>query len=206
MSSWSWCRTIFTTQLEIRVSKKCLLHFWHSGIIVQILSSLGISFFWYMDFAVGYIKVGLLLSSLSSRLLYEEVGTSHIVETTISRNTLEDSIFVSTLFESCDSSRYVCKIRNTHYSDFLPLYVMRNCNSQCKSCDDESNNSIFKWFSKSSLILDFSVCQDILNISQIAIVFPRIWLQFSIQTWLNKYCRRSFFHSTYYSFCNSVCF
>ena len=44
-SYWSWCRTIFVTHLEMRVSLELFRHLRHPGIVSQILFSLGIFFF-----------------------------------------------------------------------------------------------------------------------------------------------------------------
>ena len=53
---------------------------------------------------------------------------------------------------------------------------------------------VLEGFSKSSFILRFSVCQEVLVISQIVIAFHR-----------NKRLMSLLFYSTYSSFCNSAC-
>ena len=93
---------ICDTHLEMRISKECPLHFWDPRIPVQILSSLVISFFKWMDFVLGCIDIRLLRPPLPPLLFFEEAGVSRIVEATVSRSTLEDSSFVLTLFESCE--------------------------------------------------------------------------------------------------------
>ena len=53
-------------------------------------------------------------------------------------------------------------------------------------------------FSNTSFVRSFPIRQEILNVSQIA--------PFFIQTWLQQYCRRTFFHSEYCSLSNPICF
>ena len=60
----------------MRVSNESLLHFGHPGVIIQILSSFGISFYTSMDFASGFIDVGLLLPPLPPLLLSDEDGAT----------------------------------------------------------------------------------------------------------------------------------
>ena len=60
-------------------------------------------------------------------------------------------------------------------------------------------------FSKSSFILKFPVCQEVLVISQIATAFHRIRLPLIIRSRLQRYGWCLFFYSTYSSFCNSDC-
>ena len=66
------------------------------------------------------------------------------------------------------------------------------------------NDRSFKRFPKPSLV--FSIRQEILNASQIRIVFHRICPPFFMQTWLQQYCRRTFFHSAHCSFSNPTRF
>ena len=68
------------------------------------------------------------------------------------------------------------------------------------------NNWSFERFTKSSFIRSFPVCQEVLDISQIAMAFRRIWPPLIIQSGLQQYSWFSLFYSSCSSFCNSVCF
>ena len=68
------------------------------------------------------------------------------------------------------------------------------------------NNRSFKWFPKTSLVWCFPIRQEILNVSQIGVAFHGISPPIFIQTWLQQYCRRTFFHSAYCSLSNPICF
>ena len=63
----------------------------------------------------------------------------------------------------------------------------------------------FKWFSKTPFVWSFPIRQEILNVSQIGKAFHRICPPFFIQTWLQQYCRRTFFHSAFWSLSNPIC-
>ena len=64
---------------------------------------------------------------------------------------------------------------------------------------------VLEGFPKSSFILRFPVCEEVLVISQIAIVFYRIRPPLIIRSRLQQYGWCLFFSSTYSSFCNSAC-
>ena len=55
----------------------------------------------------------------------------------------------------------------------------------------------FTRFSKASFVWSLSIRQEVLNVSQIGITFHRICPPIFIQTWLQQYRRRTFFHSAY---------
>ena len=57
-------------------------------------------------------------------------------------------------------------------------------------------------FSKTSFVWSLPIRQETLNVSQISTAFHGICPPFFIQTWLQLYCRRTFFHSAYCSLCN----
>ena len=63
-----------------------------------------------------------------------------------------------------------------------------------------------KRFSKTSFVWSVPIRQEILNVSLIGIAFHGICPPFFIQTWLQQYCRRTFFHSAYCSLSNPICF
>ena len=50
----------------------------------------------------------------------------------------------------------------------------------------------FRWFSESLFIRSFPICQEVLNISQIATAFHRVRPPCFFQAWLQQYGRRSF--------------
>ena len=64
----------------------------------------------------------------------------------------------------------------------------------------------FEWFFKSSCIRRFPVCQKVLDISQIAIAFHRVWPPPFIQAWLQQYRRSPFLYSAYRSFNYAISF
>ena len=66
------------------------------------------------------------------------------------------------------------------------------------------NHWALKWFSESPFMWSFPVCQEVLNISQIAIAFHRISPPFFIPARLRQYCRRSFLCSAHCSFGNPI--
>ena len=68
------------------------------------------------------------------------------------------------------------------------------------------NHRFPKWFTKTSLVWSFPIKQEILNVSQIGIAFHRICPPIFIQTWLQQYRRRTFFHSAHCSFSSPICF
>ena len=54
--------------------------------------------------------------------------------------------------------------------------------------------------------MEFPIRQEIMNVSQTRITFHGICPPFFIQTCLQQYCRRTFFHSAYCSLSNPICF
>ena len=60
-------------------------------------------------------------------------------------------------------------------------------------------------FSKTSLVWSFPIRQEICNISKISVAFHGICPPFFIQTWLQQYCRCTFFHSACCSSSNPIC-
>ena len=56
------------------------------------------------------------------------------------------------------------------------------------------NDWSIKRFSKTSFVWSLPIRQEVLNVSQIGVAFHGIWKPFFIQTWLQQYCRRTFFH------------
>ena len=68
------------------------------------------------------------------------------------------------------------------------------------------NDWSFKRFSKTSLAWSLSIIREILNVSQIGKTFHRICPPIFIQTWLQQYCRRAFFHFAYCSLSSPICF
>ena len=83
------------------------------------------------------------------------------------------------LFSFLNSSRDQCKPWNDSWSYCLSelmnsRFVSLGVWEIFHECT-EWNNSSFKWFPKTSFMGVFLFCQEILDISQIAIAFPRIW-------------------------------
>ena len=68
------------------------------------------------------------------------------------------------------------------------------------------NDRSFEEFSKTPFEWSLPIRQEILNVSQIGKAFHGICPPFFIQTWLQQYCRRTFFHSAHCSFSNPICF
>ena len=68
------------------------------------------------------------------------------------------------------------------------------------------NDWSIKWLPKTSFIWSLPIRQDILNVSQKGITFHRICPPIFIQTWLQQYCRGTFFYSAHCSFSNPICF
>ena len=68
------------------------------------------------------------------------------------------------------------------------------------------NDWSFQFFSKTPFVWSLPIRQEILNVSQIGFAFHGICPPFFIQTWLQQYCRRTFFHSAYCSLSNPICF
>ena len=68
------------------------------------------------------------------------------------------------------------------------------------------NDRSFKWFPKTSLMWGLPIRQEILNFSHIGKAFHGICPPIFIQTWLQQYSRRTFFHSAHCSFNNPICF
>ena len=68
------------------------------------------------------------------------------------------------------------------------------------------NNRSFKWLPKTSFTGRLPIRQQILNVPQIGIAFHRICPPIFIQTWLQQYSRRTFFHSAHCSLSNPMCF
>ena len=68
------------------------------------------------------------------------------------------------------------------------------------------NDRSFEWFPKKSLVWSFPIRQEIFNVSQIGITFHGICPPIFIQTWLQQYCRCTFFHSACCSLSNPICF
>ena len=58
---------------------------------------------------------------------------------------------------------------------------------------------------KSPFIQCFPICSEVLDISQVTATFHRICPPFFIQARLQQHSRRSFFHSAYRSFSNTIC-
>ena len=56
------------------------------------------------------------------------------------------------------------------------------------------NDWSIKRFSKTSFVWSLPIRQEVLNVSQIGVAFHGICKPFFIQTWLQQYCRRTFFH------------
>ena len=54
--------------------------------------------------------------------------------------------------------------------------------------------------------MESSIRQEILNVSQTGITFHGICPPIFIQTWLQQYCRCTFFHTSYCSLRNPICF
>ena len=63
----------------------------------------------------------------------------------------------------------------------------------------------FDWFSKTSFVRRFPICQEVLSVSQIAMTFHRIWSPSFIQSWLEQYCWRTFLYSPDGSFSDAIC-
>ena len=66
------------------------------------------------------------------------------------------------------------------------------------------NHWASEWFSESPFMKSFPICQEVLNISQIAVAFQRISEPYFIQAWLQKHSRRTFFSSAYRSCSNTI--
>ena len=63
----------------------------------------------------------------------------------------------------------------------------------------------FEWFSKSSFVRCFPICQEVLDLSKIAMAFRRVWPPPFIQSWLEQFCWRTFLHSAYCSVSFAFC-
>ena len=68
------------------------------------------------------------------------------------------------------------------------------------------NDWSIEWFSKTPFVWSLPIRQEILNVSQIGFKYHGICPPIFIQTWLQQYCRRTFFHSAYCSLSNPICF
>ena len=68
------------------------------------------------------------------------------------------------------------------------------------------NDRSFKRLPKTSFVWSLPIRQEILNVPQIGKAVHRLCPPFLIQTWLQQYSRRTFFHSAYCSLSNPICF
>ena len=64
----------------------------------------------------------------------------------------------------------------------------------------------FEWFSTSSSVRSFTVCQEVLDISQMAIAFHRVSRPLSSNLDCSNTAESTFFHSSYGSFSNDISF
>ena len=59
---------------------------------------------------------------------------------------------------------------------------------------------------KTPFVWSLPIRQEICDVSQIGVAFRGICQPFFIQTWLQQYCRRTFFHSAYCPLSKPICF
>ena len=63
----------------------------------------------------------------------------------------------------------------------------------------------FEWFSKSSFARSFPIGQEVLDVSQIATAFHKVWPPPFIQSWLWQSCWSTFLYSSNGSFSDAIC-
>ena len=73
-----------------------------------------------------------------------------------------------------------------------------------KQLSQKKNYWAFKSFSKTPFVWSFPICQEALDISQIATAFHGICPPILIQARLQQYCRCTFFHSAHRSLSNTI--
>ena len=143
------------TYLKMRVSKECFLHVRHLEIALQILSSRRISSFILKDFLLGCNDKGSLLLLPRPPLLSKRPGFSRFVEATVTRCTLEDLTFVSTLFESCEPYSWYSTVGLENWNHILSKFssFLRNYEPYFTSPSTTYQNSFGNTLEHSMMVL-----------------------------------------------------
>ena len=95
--------------------------------------------------------------------------------------------------------------RQYFLSKFMDSWLVLRRDRVIFNQSTKRDNWSIERFSKASFIWCLPIRQEILNISQIDKTFHGVCPPFFIQTWLQQYRRRTFFHSAHFSLSNPIC-
>ena len=103
---------------------------------------------------------------------------------------------------------YTAYPRNNPGKTFFPKWWIRDWSFAVRgwysTSEPKRDDWSLKWFSETSFVRSLPIRQEICDVSKMEKHSMESAQHFFIQTWLQQYCRRTFFHSAHCSFRNTV--